>query len=204
MRVIYLFIYYENYTQSTVIIKRQKIHSSTLNCPLYFTAFIRGFSSSSGVFGNWCLIHCINRFPCYRSTFKRHALLSWSCWPSGLSMSMWWYWQCIWWGPVLNLLLLLSDKWRHHCRTWYTLNILAVNCPTLACVTLNCPCLSKVVAVSEWMCNCSSGVGQWMVTGRNVDVSWRADTRSHSTDTFNVAAGISQHLLFSWICLMMM
>ena len=70
----YLFIYYENYTQSRAIKKiRQEIHRSTLNAHwarrkaiLSFTEFIRshaGLGSNSGVFGNGFPIHCINTFP---------------------------------------------------------------------------------------------------------------------------------------------
>jgi len=33
-----------------------------------------GLSSNSGVFGNGYPIHCINTYPCFRSTFKRHIL----------------------------------------------------------------------------------------------------------------------------------
>jgi len=32
--------------------------------------------AATGVLGNGCPIHCINTFPYYCSTFKRHALLS--------------------------------------------------------------------------------------------------------------------------------
>jgi len=60
VRVIYLLIYYENHTQSTVMKKkRQEIHWSTLighwacwKALFYFTAFIRGLNSNNGVLGN--------------------------------------------------------------------------------------------------------------------------------------------------------
>jgi len=73
--------------QSTVIKKkRQEIHWSTLNTHgasrkaiSSFMEFIHshtGLTSNNGVLGNGCPMHCIKTFPYYRSTFKRHALLS--------------------------------------------------------------------------------------------------------------------------------
>jgi len=87
VQVIFLFIYHENHSQSTVMKKkRQETHWWTLNAKwarrkaiLYFTAFIRALSSNNGVLGNGCAIHCINTFSYYRWMFKRRALLSQSC-----------------------------------------------------------------------------------------------------------------------------
>ena len=58
-----------------------EIHWSTLN-EGHFVLFA-GHSSKSGVLGNGHSNVCINTFSYYRSTFKRHALFSKSCWSSG-------------------------------------------------------------------------------------------------------------------------
>jgi len=77
-RVSYLFIYYENHTQSGD--KKEKTRNTLVNAkhPLVMPEgnFALYLSSNSEAVGNGCMIHCINTFPCYCSTFKRHALLS--------------------------------------------------------------------------------------------------------------------------------
>jgi len=79
VRVIYLFIIksYSKYSD-----KKEKTRNTLVNakCPLGMpeghVTLYADLSSNSGVLGNGCLIHCINKFLCYRSTFKRRALLS--------------------------------------------------------------------------------------------------------------------------------
>jgi len=78
VQVIYLFIM-KRILKVVINKKRLEIHWSTLNtycARRKATVLFASHSSISGVRGNGHSNRCIITFPYYRSTFKKHALLS--------------------------------------------------------------------------------------------------------------------------------